>query len=177
MGKKRKRNRGISRAQAKSLQQKFPIGIRIHPTDEVLFGQEMNDTLQGIHFMIATFQEKENTDQAGELNELIQLIGDLCVGLWRINKRIAYLRNNDLDKDIQILNRPVQNTVDRALQAGIEIKDYSNTPYIDGMIERVVAFEPTKGILRETILETIKPSIYYKENLIHHGEIIVGTPE
>jgi hypothetical protein len=40
-----------------------------------------------------------------------------------------------------------------------------------------MSFQPTVGLTRDMIIETIKPTIYFKDNLVQTGEVIVGTPE
>jgi hypothetical protein len=42
---------------------------------------------------------------------------------------------------------------------------------------KVVAFQPTPGIGRERVIETIKPTIYFKGKAIQMGEVIVGRPD
>jgi hypothetical protein len=45
------------------------------------------------------------------------------------------------------------------------------------MFLNVATYEPTEGITRETVIETIKPSVYWEDKCIQNGEVIVGTPK
>jgi len=42
---------------------------------------------------------------------------------------------------------------------------------------KVISFQPTPGLGRERVIETIKPTIYFKGKAIQMGEVIVGRPE
>ena len=42
---------------------------------------------------------------------------------------------------------------------------------------KVLAFQPTPGLTRERIVETIKPTIYFADQTLQMGEVIVATPE
>jgi hypothetical protein len=42
---------------------------------------------------------------------------------------------------------------------------------------KVLCFQPTPGLRRERVIETIKPTIYFKGKTIQMGEVIVGKPE
>jgi hypothetical protein len=60
--------------------------------------------------------------------------------------------------------------------AGIEVIDHTDTPFEAGMQVKVLAFEPRPGISRDRIVETIKPSVYHRSQLIQMGEVIVASP-
>jgi len=45
------------------------------------------------------------------------------------------------------------------------------------MALRVIAFQPTAGITREIITETIKPTIYRNDTIVQIGEVIVAVSE
>ncbi len=61
-------------------------------------------------------------------------------------------------------------------QYGIEIIDYNGETFSSGTSIKVLAYEPTVGLDKETITETVKPSIYKNKSCIQMGEVIVGTP-
>ncbi|MGH8547907.1 MAG: hypothetical protein ACRERU_04790 [Methylococcales bacterium] len=58
----------------------------------------------------------------------------------------------------------------------MEITDHTNSRYDPGLSLRVIAFQATAGIGCETIVETIRPTVYWNKQPLRLGEVIVGTP-
>jgi hypothetical protein len=74
------------------------------------------------------------------------------------------------------MNRDVEAAADFIHQGDLEIKDHTGEIYDGGMRIKVIAFQKMDGLSRERIIETIKPTIYFKGKLLQLGEVIVGTP-
>ncbi len=59
---------------------------------------------------------------------------------------------------------------------GIVVKDYATESYNEGISLKVLNFEedPTlpPGMLK--IVETVRPTIFYKDKVIFHGEVVVA---
>ena len=66
---------------------------------------------------------------------------------------------------------------DTLLSAGVDVQEHTGSPFNSGLLLHVLAFQSTPGLEQETVLETIRPTVYYKQQLIQPGEVIVGTPE
>jgi hypothetical protein len=107
--------------------------------------------------------------------ELLDMAADVGTLVWRIQQRLA--ATGELPKPLQKLSRDVERTRDALTQGGIEIKDHTGGDYEGGMALRVVASQPVTGLARRQIIETLKPTIYYKDKIIQMGEVIVGVPE
>jgi hypothetical protein len=107
--------------------------------------------------------------------ELLDMAADVGTLVWRIKQRLAAI--DELPKSLQKLSRDVERTRDALTQGGIEIKDHTGGDYEGGMALRVVASQPVMGLVRRQIIETLKPTIYYKDKIIQMGEVIVGVPE
>ena len=73
-------------------------------------------------------------------------------------------------------DRHLETIWDNLSQEGIEIVEHTHKPFDPGMSIKVLAYQETPGLERETIIETIKPTIYNKDDRIQMGEVIVGTP-
>ena len=107
----------------------------------------------------------------------VGLIVELCTGLWRIQQNVNAIPEEELFDKPRRIRRHANAMLDNLTQAGYTIQDHTNSPYDAGLNLNVIAFEPTPNLTRETIIETVKPSIYFKKTLIRSGEVIVGTPE
>lgn len=107
--------------------------------------------------------------------ELLDMAADVGTLVWRIQQRLA--ATGELPKPLQRLSRDVERTWDALTQGGIEIKDYTGGDYEGGMALRVITSQPVTGLARRQIIETLKPTIYYRDRIIQMGEVIVGVPE
>ena len=59
---------------------------------------------------------------------------------------------------------------------GVEVKDHTGLPFDYGLPLKVVATQPTAGQSRETVLDTIKPTVYWNNQIIQMGEVVIATP-
>jgi len=107
--------------------------------------------------------------------KLIVMAADIGTLVWRIQKRLATI--GELPKQLQRLSRDVESTWDALTQRGIEIKDHTGRDYDGGMTLRVITSQPVAGLVRRQIIETLKPTIFYRDRIIQMGEVIVGVPE
>ena len=122
----------------------------------------------------------ENAGASSEKNskreeELLDMAADVGTLVWRIQHRLD--ATGELSKPMQKLSRDVERTRDALIQGGIEIKDHTGGDYDGGMALRVITAQPVSGLARRQIIETLKPTIYYKNKIIQMGEVVVGVPE
>jgi hypothetical protein len=59
---------------------------------------------------------------------------------------------------------------------GVEVKDHTGAPFDYGLPLRVVTSQPTQGISKERVIETIKPTIRWRNKIIQMGEVVIATP-
>ena len=64
----------------------------------------------------------------------------------------------------------------RLQEGGLQVIDHTGEVYDATKSLRVIAFEPAAQLSREQIVETIKPTIYYHQEWIQTGEVVVGMP-
>jgi hypothetical protein len=94
-------------------------------------------------------------------------LAELAVAVWR-------LRNRTPDGPTV---RHVLGVVDALAALGVEARDYDGAAYSAGMQLRVLAFQPTRGLAEERVLETVSPAVRLRGEVIRMGEVIVGIPE
>ena len=107
--------------------------------------------------------------------ELLDMAVDVGTLVWRIQQRLA--ATGELPRPLQRLSRDVERTWDALTQGGIEIKDHTGGEYDGGMALRVITSQPVIGLARRQIIETLKPTIYYRDRIIQMGEVVIGLPE
>lgn len=105
-----------------------------------------------------------------------KFIAELATGLWRVRARMV---DPTTDHVLESMKRPfrhLESVWDLLRSAGIEIQDHTSEAFNSGLALSVIAFQPTEGLERERVLETIRPSIYRGERVVQMGQVIVGTP-
>lgn len=111
------------------------------------------------------------------LQKQMTVIASVCTGLWRIQQNYSQIPTEEMPDKVRRSNRHLESIMDTLTQSGFTIKDHVREPYDPGMFLNVVAYEPTDGLRREIVIETIKPSVYWEDKCIQSGEVIVGTPK
>lgn len=109
--------------------------------------------------------------------ERIAFLVDLSTGIWRLRQKMLEPgTQRPLEKFCREY-RHLQSVWDVLTQAGLEILDHTGKPFDSGQAIKVIAFQPTPGVARERVQETIKPTIIFKGKHIQMGEVIVAAPE
>lgn len=106
-----------------------------------------------------------------------RMLADVCTGLWRARQKMVQPGTDRPREEMRRVYRHFEAAWDAFKQAGVEVRDHLGEPYSDGSGLDVAAFEPRAGITRETVVDTIKPTICFNGQLIQTGQVIVGTPE
>ncbi|MGH3941988.1 MAG: hypothetical protein ACRDTG_25880 [Pseudonocardiaceae bacterium] len=101
-------------------------------------------------------------------------LAQLATSLWRAQRKVE---SEDSVGAIRQVGRHVQATWDSMATLGVKVLDHDNEPFDPGLSLDVLAIQPHAGINRETIIQTVKPTIYLRERRIQLGQVIVGTPE
>jgi len=119
------------------------------------------------------------TDSAIKLDEVnmgLKLITTFCIETWRLEKRLNKLQEENLNLDLSTFFDQAQRLKDIFIREGIVIKDYTTGDYTEGISLKVLNYEedPTlpPGVYK--IVETVRPTIFYKDKVIFHGEVVVA---
>ncbi len=106
-----------------------------------------------------------------------RMMADVGTGLWRLRQKMLKPGSTQPLEEMRKPYRHLESVWDALGQAGVEIHDYTDRPFDQGLSLKVIAYQPTPGLSRQRIIETIKPSIYLRGDMLQIGEVIVGTPE
>jgi len=106
-------------------------------------------------------------------------LAGVCTGLWRARRRMLGQREGRAADEMRIPLRHVEAVWDTLEEAGIEIRDHTGEPVPEYgvLLLEVLAYQPTPGIDRDRIVDTIRPSVYLRQRIVQMGQVIVGTPE
>jgi hypothetical protein len=161
-----------SNMREKLRQLRFPKEFRIAPP---AWNSDELSTLQQALFLLQEQGEEKASTPAPDSAQK-ELLRDMATGLWRIRQKMVEPESNNPLPGMQKAYRHLQSTWDVLSEAGVQIQDHTGAPYDPGLSLSVVAHQPTPGLTREIIIETIKPSVYFNNVMIQMGEVVVGTP-
>ncbi|MBF0402801.1 hypothetical protein [Candidatus Magnetominusculus xianensis] len=109
--------------------------------------------------------------------EQMRFFADCSTRLWRLRQKMLQPGTDKPYAEMQKAYRHFESVWDTLAQFGIEIQDHTDMPYSGGLSLEVIDFQVVDGINEEKVIETIKPTIYYKSKSIQMGVVIVGKPE
>lgn len=102
---------------------------------------------------------------------------EVAVNAWRARRRMTDKHTGEVKDEHKSTYRSIEGIIASLQGIGFELRDREGEGYDFGLPEKVIASEKRSGISREIVAETIRPSIFYRDQLIKPGEIIIATPE
>lgn len=107
----------------------------------------------------------------------MRFLADLATGVWRLRQKMLEPGTDRPKEQFRREYRHLESVWDVLTQAGFEIQDHTGKPFDSGQALKVLSCQPKPGVIRERVQDTIKPTIYFKEQHIQIGEVIVETPD
>jgi hypothetical protein len=105
---------------------------------------------------------------------------ELATGVWRLRGKLA---TNELDetddsaKLMRSLKRQVTSMADALHDAGVHVQDHTGEPFDAGQSVDMVAYAVSTEVGRETVVETITPTVYVNGHIMQRGQIVVAGPD
>lgn len=109
----------------------------------------------------------------------VSILADVGTGLWRLQQAMLQPGTEQPLEEMRRAYRHLQSTLDALDRANIQIQDHTGelVPEGGGLKLKILAYQPLAEITHKQVMETIKPTIYYKDQMIQMGEVIVSVPE
>jgi len=111
------------------------------------------------------------------LESLDGSLSGLATQIWRAKARTIDPETGAPREDMRRINRHIDGALEMFAEMGLTMNDWVKQPYDPGLPLKVLTFQPTPGILRDTVLEAVRPTVIWKDRLLQMGEVIVGTPQ
>lgn len=100
----------------------------------------------------------------------------IATQLWKAKSKMLDDATGEAFEESKSIYRHVEVSLRNLEDLGIEIKDHTDEPFDYGLPLKVVTTQPTPGLLKETVVETLRPTIYWKKSIIQMGEVVIATP-
>jgi hypothetical protein len=144
----------------------------------------VDEALTAVGRMQAALRAGQETPAAGEIaarleagaDELSSALGGLATHVWRAAGKTVDPATGEPREEMRRVHRHIQGALDLLKQMGLTINDWVNQPYDTGLPVKVLSFQPTPGLHRDTVIEAVRPTVIWKDRLLQSGEVIVGTP-
>lgn len=107
--------------------------------------------------------------------EDLRFLDTLCTRVWRFQRQLQRLAQKEPSDGLERLQRRFESIVDALRDADLEFTDHDGELYDPGLPHRVLQFEPREELQRETVIETVKPTLRLR-GVLSVAEVIVGQP-
>lgn len=152
---------------------------RMHPPEfrigQPLWTREMMDELGEALRRVAV--ETKAASAAPPFDE--RKIVAIGTKVWRLRNEILKQADGPQAAGLRYATTYLHALWEQLTDAGIEIRDHTGeaVPRTGVYMLKVVAHQPMDGLGRQRVIETLKPTIYFNEQVLQVGEVIVGTPK
>lgn len=111
-----------------------------------------------------------------ELDAMMASLCQVATNIWRAKTKMVDAATQAPKEETRRLYRHVEGAMEGFAQMGLQINDLINQPYDAGLPVKVLTYQPTPGVTRDTIIEVVRPSVIWKDRLLQVGEVVVGIP-
>jgi hypothetical protein len=99
-----------------------------------------------------------------------------AVGIWRALRKLDRHSGTLSAADLRQVRRQVQASRQALADDGLEIQEHDGLPFDSGQSLEALVFQDEPGLDREIVLETVRPTVYFRGERIQMGQVIVGRP-
>lgn len=104
------------------------------------------------------------------------VLADIGCAAWKLRQKVFNTHSSETKELFKPLARHVDTICEALTELGVSIQDHTGKAFDSGQLLEVLAIQPTEGILAETVIETIRPTIYRGDRQILKGQVIIGAP-
>mgnify|MGYP001617929234 FL=1 len=134
---------------------------------------DISEKLDGFYKKIQEDIKFAVTPKFIELSLGVNDIVDLAVEVWRIEQRINKSASNLPENQLKGLENSVQKLKRYLEKYDIEVIDYKNTKYNEGLNLDILSVEKDPTLLEPVVKETVEPTIMCKGQVVRKAKIIL----
>jgi hypothetical protein len=107
---------------------------------------------------------------------VVKGMADIATNAWKAKTKMIDGASGEVRDEMKRVYRHIESVLESLHTMGLEVKDHTGDAFDYGLPLKVVTTQPTQGITRESVIETIKPTIYWQQQIIQMGEVVIATP-
>ena len=108
--------------------------------------------------------------------QALKMLPAVATALWRIRVKLTAEPAIDLPAPLRLLPRHVESAWDALKAAGLEVQDHVGQRYDPGMAVNPVTYRPEESVPPNTIVEALKPTVFFCDMLIQRADVILAAP-
>ncbi|MFD3485481.1 hypothetical protein [Streptomyces sp. NPDC058665] len=117
----------------------------------------------------------ESAGPAEEQSLDAKALADAATNLWRAQRRLNRQGEAATSRSRQT-SRYLRSCREALDEAGLLVQEHEGDAFHAGLSLEALTFEEDPSLTAETVLETIRPTIYLNGRRIQMGQVIVGSP-
>ncbi|AKH84008.1 hypothetical protein AA958_19565 [Streptomyces sp. CNQ-509] len=99
-----------------------------------------------------------------------------ATGIWRALRKLDQDAGTLSPADLRQVRLQVRASRQALAEDGLEIQEHDGEPFDTGLSLEALVFQEDPELTREVVLETVRPSVYFRGRRIQMGQVIVGRP-
>lgn len=107
---------------------------------------------------------------------VVKGMADIATNAWRAKKKMVEPISGEVREEMTRVYRDIKGIFESLQDIGLKVKDHTGDAFDYGLPLKVITTEPKQGITRESVSETIKPTIFWQDQIIQMGEVVIATP-
>jgi hypothetical protein len=107
---------------------------------------------------------------------VVKAMASIATNAWKAKSKMVDAKSGEALEEMKRVYRHIEAILESFQEMGLEIKDHTDDAFDYGLPLKVVTTQPTPGITKERVIETIKPTIYWQNRIIQMGEVVIATP-
>lgn len=163
----------LKRIEQELRQRQYHPAFRIAPPD---WDEQARDQLQQLLAELdsaAPTPAGERSPTPDPVNE--QALASAVTSLWRAERKLR-ADGGEIAARSQQARRYLGRCRAALTDADVVVYDHDGDRFHPGRSLEVVAFQDDPGVAVETIVQTVRPTVYFRDKRIQTGQVIVGCP-
>jgi hypothetical protein len=111
-----------------------------------------------------------------DFKHVLKTIAAVATALWRVRTKLEAESKVVLPSELRHLPRHIESAWDALAAGGFEVQDHKGQLYVPGMAVNPVTYTPDPSVPPNTIVESLKPSLFWKDLLIQRADVILAAP-
>jgi hypothetical protein len=121
----------------------------------------------------ATHRVQETTGGSADETVADKALAEAATNLWRAQRKLS---GGEPSTQNRQAGRYLRTCREALTDAGLVVQDHEGDTFHPGRSVEVLVYEDDLSLTVETVLETVRPTIYYRDRRIQMGQVIVGQP-
>lgn len=146
------------------------------PLGEFPEANRVIDTIVRIHQAILAESKDDGELRRAVPANVVKGMADIATNIWKAKAKMLDGASGEVRDEMKRVYRHIESALESLQELGLKVKDHTGDTFDYGLPLKVIAAQPKEGIIRESVIETIKPTISWQEQTIQIGEVVIATP-